>query len=287
MNPIDIPITTIGPGSQPDEGDRFDFMEMPKGMFRHDCISLPEPEDMASLPGARQLIRQLQQAITRYEYGAPGIQLPIELRAAERDLINQILGEGEVSINVELDEGRVQVQESVLTGIWRVQTLDADGRLVADALEVADIPAIVRERSAAGGRKLDVSLEQLPEGVQNAPPLLLEIQDKLDEYQPGQPPHVINLSLLPLTDADLILLGERLGVGPAIILSRGYGNCRIGSTALEGVWWIKYYNSQDALILNTIEIVDMPEVALAAPEDIEDSIERVNEIAQLYSEEHV
>ena len=72
-------------------------------------------------------------------------------------------------------------------------------------------------------------------------------------------------------------------MGPTTILSRGYGNCRIGATAKEGVWWIKYYNSQDALILNTIEIVQIPEVALAAPEDIADTAERVAEIGKLYA----
>ncbi|MEY2632595.1 MAG: hypothetical protein RIR00_1249 [Pseudomonadota bacterium] len=33
----------------------------------------------------------------------------------------------------------------------------------------------------------------------------------------------------------------------------------------------------DALILNTLEVVDMPEVALAADEDFADSLERLRE----------
>ena len=73
-----------------------------------------------------------------------------------------------------------------------------------------------------------------------------------------------------------------MGVGPVTILSRGYGNCRIGSTAKRNGWWIKFYNSQDALILNTIEIVDIPSVAIAAPEDIADSADRLNEILEMY-----
>jgi len=284
MKPIDIPVVGIGPGSQPDDGDQFEFMDMPRGMFRHDLVNLPEPESIIDLPAARQLLLDLKTGINRYRCGDPAIRLDMTpLGEQERDLLAQILGEGEVSITVEQDKHRIQIQESVLTGVWRVQTLDANDRLLDDALEIADIPAAVRSARMADDRYLDTSLDGLSEGVQNAPSLLVEISDQLAAHQPGDPAHVINLTLLPLTKEDLILLGERLGVGPVTILSRGYGNCRIGSTAFPGLWWIKFYNSQDALILNTIEIVDIPSVALAAPEDIEASAERVNEITELYA----
>ena len=39
-----------------------------------------------------------------------------------------------------------------------------------------------------------------------------------------------------------------------------------------------YYNSMDKVILNTVEVVDMPEVAMAAPEDLRDSHERLGEV---------
>jgi hydrogenase-1 operon protein HyaF len=60
-------------------------------------------------------------------------------------------------------------------------------------------------------------------------------------------------------------------------LSRGYGNCRITSTRLANVWWVQYFNSMDKMILNTIEVVDIPEVARAAKEDFEESAERLGE----------
>lgn len=46
------------------------------------------------------------------------------------------------------------------------------------------------------------------------------------------------------------------------------------------VWWVQYFNSQDALILNTLEIVDVPEVACAAAEDLEDSAEWLTEVLE-------
>jgi hydrogenase-1 operon protein HyaF len=103
------------------------------------------------------------------------------------------------------------------------------------------------------------------EGVFNAPSLIAEI----NAHIPGTPsraePHVINLSLLPHTEGDLAFLEEALGPGDLIILSRGYGNCRIRSTGTRHCWWVRYFNSQDTLILNSIEISPLPTVAQAAP----------------------
>ncbi len=283
MKSIDIPVVPLGPGSQPDDGDAFEFMEMPRGMFRHEIVSLPEPEDIGKLPAARRLLHTLHQGISDYRCGRPPIHLGMNhLTAEENNLINQILGEGEVSVTVERDDTTVQIQESVLTGLWRIQTRSGDGRLLDDAIEIADIPAIVREHSFSGDRKINTDPAALPPGVQNSPALLVEIADAIEAFQPGRPAHIINLTLLPLTPEDLLALGERLGVGPTTILSRGYGNCRIGATAKDNVWWIKYFNSQDVLILNTIEITAIPDVALASQEDIDDSAERLGEITEMY-----
>lgn len=73
-------------------------------------------------------------------------------------------------------------------------------------------------------------------------------------------------------------------MGDTIILSRGYGNCRVSSTRTNNVWWVQYYNSQDAMILNSIEIINVPEVVCAAQEDIDDSAERVAEVMDIYNE---
>ena len=130
--------------------------------------------------------------------------------------------------------------------------------------------------------RVEMSREGMSAGVLNAPPLLAEINDKVAEYRPGHPPHVINLTLLPQTEEDIAFLIERLGEGPLTILSRGYGNCRITSTAVDHVWWVQYFNSQDRNILNTLEIGDVPTVAAAAPEDIGDSAQRLDEIMAVY-----
>ena len=49
-------------------------------------------------------------------------------------------------------------------------------------------------------------------------------------------------------------------------------------SAARSVWRVQYFNNMQTLILDTIEVIDVPEVALAAPEDIADSRERLAEL---------
>jgi hydrogenase-1 operon protein HyaF len=95
---------------------------------------------------------------------------------------------------------------------------------------------------------------------------------------------VINLSLLPVSDADLDTLYGWLGHREVSILSRGYGNCRVTSTRLKNVWWVQYFNSMDALILNSIEVTAMPDVVPASAEDFADSLQRLRDYLEMMAE---
>ena len=90
--------------------------------------------------------------------------------------------------------------------------------------------------------------------------------------------------LLPQSEQDLACLGDSLGRGPVSMLSRGYGNCRVTATGLRDVWWVQYFNSDDKLILNTLEVTPVPAAVLAAQEDIDDSAERLREILRALTE---
>jgi hydrogenase-1 operon protein HyaF len=196
----------------------------------------------------------------------------------EQMLVNQVLGEGEVSIKLG-EPVSVRIQESVLTGVWRVRHFNADGLCEQDKIEVCDIPPVVAtsvEAATTGTLQWQVP----PAGAINSPSVLVEVQERARSYREAGETHVLNLTLLPLTPEDEVFLEQTLGRGYADILSRGYGSCRISSTALKNAWWVRYYNSQDVMILNTIEIGGVPEVACAAPQDMEDSAIRLGEILQ-------
>ncbi len=273
-----------GPGSQPGEGDgaELDILQMPSGMATYSQPYLPEPEDVAELEQGLALLRQLNQQLQGFRGDAPPDPIDMGgLDEANRNLLDQVLGEGEVSIVLE-GAGGCQIQESVLAGVWRLQQRDEGGDLISDRIEIGAIPREVVSRAFEGARDEVLLTEPLPPGVLNAPPLFAEINEYSRGYQPGVPPHVINLTLLPQTEEDLGFLQQQLGPGRVSILSRGYGNCRITSSGTRHVWWVQYFNSQDRNILNTLEITEVPSVACAAGEDLSDSAERLKEILEIY-----
>jgi len=284
MDKIDIPFV-VGPGSQPVEEDGFEVdFQMPDGdMSTFTAPMLPEPDELEGVDAALAVFGQALEALQGYRVEEPAVALSLDgMDERNLDLVNQMLGDGEVSMKY---HGMVdaRIQESVLAGVWRVQYLGAGGEVVRDVIEMAGIPSLIREATfEQAAANLDIASLEIPEDVYNAPPLLAEIADKIPQYTPGAEPHVINLSLLPHTSEDIEYLVATLGVGPAVILSRGYGNCRISSTATRNVWWVQYFNSQDTLILNTLEVSEVPNVACAAQEDVEDSAARLQEILDVY-----
>ena len=56
-----------------------------------------------------------------------------------------------------------------------------------------------------------------PDGAMNVMPLLAEIADRMARWQPGEPSHVLNVSLLPMTPADMAYLQACLGTGPVAL----------------------------------------------------------------------
>ena len=130
---------------------------------------------------------------------------------------------------------------------------------------------MVIEAARAGAASSLPSVD-VPPGAMNSPALLHEIGAQMRELRaPGAPAHVVNLTLFPMTPEDHAVLGSALPVGTVAIISRGFGNCRITSTGARDVWRVQYFNQMNTLILNTIEVVVVPEVALAATEDLEDT----------------
>jgi len=278
-----IPVTITGLGSQPPEedGSRLDFISLPTEMSRYRAPDMPEPEQIQHLQGAKAATDWLRQALAAYRVGGePWIADISALDAANRELVNQILGEGEVSLKY--NEGvAVNMQESVLAGIWRTFYMDAAGCIVRDLIEVCDVPVLARRRPQAEA-VTTLARDKAPEGVMNALPILSELQHHVAGWQAGDLAHVINLTLLPLSEGDIHFLGEALGTGPVETLSRGYGDCQITSTAYPGIWWVRYTNSMGTQILNTLEITDIPAVACAAQEDLDDSRQRFAELLEPY-----
>jgi len=288
MTEISIPITSIGVGSQPVDEDSktLEFIPMPHEMSVFEVSNMPEPEDVANLKEGMQALRLVRDALKNYNMNDELTMIDItDLDDQNRTWVNSMLGHGEVSV-IYQGGTRTEIQESVFAGVWRIIYLDANRNIVKDFIEIASIPELVKNSSFVKAKtKLEYDLNNLPERVMNAPALITELNDKVATWKEGDEPHVINFSLLPQTEEDLVFLDQLLGSGPVVILSRGYGNCRIACTKTKNVWWVKYFNSEDKLILDTLEISAIPAVACAAEEDIRDSYDRFVEVMELYDNE--
>jgi hydrogenase-1 operon protein HyaF len=322
MKSFPIPVRTLGPGSQASEEDGLHVLQMDRDVGTFAMPSLPESADDADMAGARDLLAAFHQRLCAQLHGAPRAGLPegpwAESPARQRTgshgslrtqspegprdwcdgdwpeldltrvasgplaMANQMLGEGEVSILIR-GPREVRIQETIFAGLWRLLDHDEAGRVVGDHLLAAPIPAVVVQaaRRAASPR---LRQPEIPCGAMNSPALLREIQQHVAARRGGAEAHVVNLTLLPLTPDDHDVLGRAIEPGPVAIVSRGFGSCRVASTAVRDVWRVQYFNSMQTLILDTLEVVDVPEVALAAPEDLADSKERLGELVQWMSE---
>ena len=273
MRPFPISVVTMGPGSQGDDAP--EYLAMPQGMETFSAPRLPENAAPDVVAHAANLLGAYLDTAAQAGF-AGGAQLDLlGLDLDLRDVINQSLGFGEVSAFTTAPE-HWRVQETAFAGLWRVLQLAEDGRMLVDRLETGAIPVVLSyamSRSATA----ELAAPAYPPGTMNAPALVEELRLQAASWKAGDAAHIINLTLLPVSDADLDTLYGWLGHREVSILSRGYGNCRITSTRLKNVWWVQYFNSMDTLILNSIEVVGMPEVALAADEDFADSVERLRD----------
>jgi hydrogenase-1 operon protein HyaF len=279
LRPFPISVVAMGPGSQGEEAP--EYMPMPR-METFSAPRLPDDAAPETIGAVGALLHNFLTAAETSGFATVSTLDLINIFPAVREVITQSLGFGEVSAFTTAPR-HWRVQESAFAGLWRVLEMADDGRIVVDHLETGAIPAVLNEAMRQTATA-DLPAPSYPEGCMNAPALVEEIRQQAAALQPGAAAHVINLTLLPVSDADLDTLYGWLGHREVSILSRGYGNCRITSTRLRNVWWVQYFNSMDTLILNSIEIVGMPEVALASAEDLSDSLERLREYLDMMAE---
>jgi hydrogenase-1 operon protein HyaF len=253
---------------------------MPTGLVR------PARQIMAAetlSPAAKQALRNALEALRRHAE-SPGEPTRISLKGMSDDELGtlaDVLGEGDIWAQVG-GNAAWHIVESVLTGLWRIEAAEADGSR-AEWLEVGAIPQVILAATERMPRDQITIPTQLPPGAMNVLALLNELQERVAAWEPGQENHVINFTLLPITDVDAEVLTAVLGQIPLIIRSGGYGSCRIFGTGLKRVWAVQYLNSIGKVILDTLEIGGIPAAALAAREDFEDSAMRLTEILDAYS----
>ncbi|CAN1531325.1 HupH hydrogenase expression protein, C-terminal [Paracoccaceae bacterium] len=273
VSPFSMPPTGFGPGSQPDPDGELQYMPMPSGMRTY-APHIPDAEDIAALAETLAMLAEMAVACEVVAQGAPPVSFDLAtLSPAARKVMADALGQGEVSMKLR-GLPAVMVQESVFAGVWMLLAAGMD------IVEVAAVPSLALTRAHVPHTPAIGVLAKRVPGLANAPAILAELVDKSCSRIAGDIAHVVNLSLLPHTPEDLDWLSEALGEGAVTILSRGYGNCRVTSCAQDHVWKVQFFNSMDTLILDTYEVCEMPEVALAADEDLADSAIRIRDVIE-------
>ena len=122
FKPFPIPVVSADAPSDFAQDDGLDYLAMPKDMETYRPPMLPEPEDIARQAGAVQALHQVLAALRQVcEAGSKTTQSVslVGLQPEELTLINQVLGEGEVSAQVLGPQGTpaVHIQESVFAGV--------------------------------------------------------------------------------------------------------------------------------------------------------------------------
>lgn len=256
------------------------LLEMPVGLTR------PRKQALAVeqlTPHARTVLEEALAALHRHAEGVTeSTQISIRsLTAAERATVMDVLGEGDVWAQLG-GNAKYDIVETALPGLWRIAAATPGGS-TTEWLEVAGIPQVILSAAERVPRDTITIPTAVPQGAMNALPLLAELQERAGAYRPGTENHVINFTLLPITEVDAEVLTSVLGQIPLVIRSGGYGSCRIFATGLKHVWAVQYLNSMSKVILDTLEVGDVPIAARAAREDFEDSGLRLAEILQAYT----
>jgi hydrogenase-1 operon protein HyaF len=231
-----------------------------------------EPGSAEALP----TLRACQQALERCAHTGEGTVVPlVGLSPAASTFLRATLGEGEVTVNVGGGH-HYDSRETVLPGLWRVETRALTGELLSTHLEVGPVPRVAL--AANGTATLsELSIGQPPQGAMNVVPVLAELRHRSQSWRRGQPNHVFSFTLLPMTEADMAFLEAQLGHGPVRGESRGFSRCRVELTAVRNVWSVQHFNALGKLILDTLEVGAVPTALAAGGHDFEDSAVRLGE----------
>lgn len=111
----------------------------------------------------------------------------------------------------------------------------------------------------------------------NARALLRELENHLQRLIDTGETARIDLGSLPLNPADYELLELVLGHGEVIASVDSMGVSEISDTSVPGIWRIEYYNSEEVLVAEFIEVTRCPELLQTPLEEIKDGLSHLHE----------
>ncbi|HAU4330322.1 hydrogenase expression/formation protein [Citrobacter freundii] len=267
----------LGPGTQPDD-DSFTMNPLPLTCQVNSAPSMAALESCQHSPTVMALLAELRKQLTR-RIPAKEEVLGWDLSALNADdltFLNTLLGEGEVSARIQHADGsESEIQESIFCGIWRIRRQSSNQQW-EERLEAGSAPLVLWQAATLNTLPDDTLLPPPVDGLMNGLTLAQELLAHV--RNPATQPHSINLTQLPISDADRLFLTRLCGQGHIQIRTVGYGESQIDATALRHVWHVRCLDTLKGILLDSYEICPLPELVQAAPEDLLDSLQRLNEV---------
>lgn len=116
---------------------------------------------------------------------------------------------------------------------------------------------------------------QRPTGMAHA--LLREIADHLAVLDSTGAAGAIDLSSLPMNNADIEELKALLGRGEVEVGVDTVGRSEFYETTYTGVWWASHYGDDGSKLTERIEITAVPEMIKSHPDDIRNAHQRLRD----------
>ncbi len=202
----------LGPGTQPND-DSFSMNPLPITCQVNDEPSMAALEQCAHSPQVIALLNELQHQLSERQPPL-GEVLAVDLlnlNADDRHFINTLLGEGEVSVRIQqADDSESEIQEAIFCGLWRVRRRRGE-KLLEDKLEAGCAPLALWQAATQNLLPTDSLLPPPIDGLMNGLPLAHELLAHV--RNPDAQPHSINLTQLPISEADRLFSLTSLWAG--------------------------------------------------------------------------
>lgn len=117
----------------------------------------------------------------------------------------------------------------------------------------------------------------------NVLPLLHEVRHALNQLLVDNQASSIDLLSLPLSAKDEESLKSVMAKGEVEAQLHSLGESFIWETRWAGVWWIEHYNTDQHLMSRYLEITWYPELLRSSPEDVEVSLEQLQQYLKMMS----
>ncbi|MDX1404111.1 MAG: hydrogenase expression/formation C-terminal domain-containing protein [Woeseiaceae bacterium] len=111
----------------------------------------------------------------------------------------------------------------------------------------------------------------------NVTPLLHEIRHALKRLAKGKQGTTIDLRRLPLAPGEEQRIERILGTGEVRAELNALGPTIVQETSFWGVWLVTHRNRDDEIVARFIEVTRIPEILKSQVEDIELSVERLED----------